>query len=86
MALVAELLPSDNCGGRLSVCAGWRLIFYYLMGSVMNGKRQSDNHDDNHEKFVIGYDHHLPFVREGKSQAPSVSFLPEAMGFTGNIA
>ena len=38
----------------------------------------SDNHQNNCEDFVIGHDHHLPLYREGKSQAPSVSFLPEA--------
>ena len=49
-----------------------------LMASDMDRECQSDNHEDNREHFVIGHDDHLPFVREGKSQAPSVSFLPGA--------
>lgn len=66
--------PPMIVGGRLSICAGWRLIFYLLMGSVMYGKRQSDNHDDDHEEFVIGHDHHLPLY--GRVKAKRHLFLP----------
>ena len=43
--------------------------------SVVNGKRQSDDHDDQNDEFVIGHAI-TPFGKEGLSQAPSASFLP----------
>ena len=44
--------------------------------SVMNGKRQSDDHDDQNDEFIVAHSI-TPF--EGQSQAPSVSFLPGAL-------
>ena len=44
--------------------------------SVVNGKRQSDDHDDQNDEFIVAHSI-TPF--EGQSQAPSVSFLPGAM-------
>ena len=43
---------------------------------VMNGKGQSDDHDDQNDEFIVAHSI-TPF--EGQSQAPSVSFLPGAM-------
>ncbi len=51
-----------------------------LMVSDMNRKSHSDNHENNREHFVIGHDHHLPLYGRGKSQAPSISFLPGTRG------
>ena len=52
-----------------------------LMVSDVNRKSHSDNHENNRENFVIGHDHHLPLYGRGKSQAPSVSFLPRTRRF-----
>ena len=47
--------------------------------SVVNGKRQSDDHDDQNDEFIVAHTI-TPFGnKEGQSQAPSVSFLPGAM-------
>ena len=43
--------------------------------SVVNGKRQSDDHDDQNDEFVVAHAI-TPFGKEGLSQAPSASFLP----------
>ena len=51
-----------------------------LMVSDVNRKSHSDNHENNRENFVIGHDHHLPLYGRGKSQAPSISFLPGTRG------
>ena len=46
---------------------------------VMNGKGQSDDHDDQNDEFIVAHTI-TPFGnKEGQSQAPSVSFLPGAM-------
>ena len=41
---------------------------------VMNGKRQSDDHDDQNDQFVIGHTI-TPFVQRG-SQPSAICFLP----------
>ena len=42
--------------------------------SVVNGKRQSDDHDDQNDEFVIGHTI-TPFVQRG-SQPSAICFLP----------
>ena len=43
MALVAGLLPSDELRAAYTVRAGWRLIFYLLVGSVMQSEEVRGN-------------------------------------------
>ena len=48
--------------------------------SVMDGKCQSDDHNDNNDDLVCSHGLITPLCnKEGQSQAPSVSFLPGAM-------
>ena len=45
---------------------------------VMNGKGQSDDHDDQNDEFIVAHSI-TPF--EGQSQAPSISFRWEVRDF-----
>ena len=40
------------------------LVLLLVAASDMDRKRQSDNHEDNREHFVIGHDDHLPLYGE----------------------
>ena len=60
---------------------------FLLMGSVMYGKRQSDNQEHNRENFVIGHDHH-PLLWKRGLKPSAIFFLParEPFGSMGIIA
>lgn len=79
MAPLAWLFPS--CVRRPPNSLRWMAVWALFTRFVVTQycKHEHEDHDNQRQNLKVRHNHHPAFVKkEGKSQAPSVSFLPAA--------